>query len=279
MIRFLAFSLILAMAASACGRNDSSTDNETGTAGSETARKNSNSGNETGTTDNETGNSGNENVNADNSGSENWMVLFNGTDTSQWRQYNGETFPDRGWQIEDGLLVFRPEPDPEWTSGRDIITRDTYQDFELQLEWMIEEGGNSGIFYHVLEQPTQAIYWSGLEMQILDNENHPDATQGVDGNRKAGSLFDLLPAVPQNTRPFGEWNEVRIISDGSRVEHWMNGEKILGFERRTPEWYEMLRNSKFRCHNEFGALQRGHIGLQDHGDVVKFRNIRIRRLR
>jgi len=236
-----------------------------------------------GNSDNTAGNvNTNANTNATNSGNDNgngnWITLFDGTDTDQWRQYNSDTFPDRGWQIEDGLLVFRPEPGPEWTSGRDIITRDTYQDFELQLEWMIEEGGNSGIFYHVLEQPNQAIYWSGLEMQILDNENHPDADQGVDGNRKAGSLYDLIPAVPQNTRPHGEWNTVRIKSDGSRVEHWMNGEKVLEFERWTPGWYEMLRNSKFRCHNEFGALQRGHIGLQDHSDIVKFRNIRIRNL-
>lgn len=206
---------------------------------------------------------------------ENWIILFDGTSTDQWRQYNTESFPDKGWQIEEGLLVFRPVPGPDWTSGRDIITKQKFQDFDLRLEWMIEEGGNSGIFYHVLEQPTQAIYWSGLEMQVLDNENHPDATQGVDGNRKAGSLYDLIPANPQNTRPHGEWNEVRIVSKGAKVEHWMNGEKILEFERWTPEWFEMLRNSKFRTHNEFGAMPGGHIGLQDHGDVVKFRNIRI----
>lgn len=215
--------------------------------------------------------------NTNNSESE-WMVLFDGTSTEHWKQYNEDNFPQVGWVIEGDELVFRPEPGPDWTSGSDIITRQKFSDFDLRLEWMVEEGGNSGIFYHVLEQPTQAIYWSGLEMQILDNENHLDATQGVDGNRKAGSLYDLIPANPQNTRPHGEWNEVRIISKGPKVEHWMNGEKVLEFERWTVEWFELLRNSKFSSYNEFGAMPSGHIGLQDHGDVVKFRNIRIREL-
>jgi hypothetical protein len=207
-----------------------------------------------------------------------WINLFDGTSTEHWKQYNADSFPEMGWVIEDDMLVFRPVPGPDWTSGLDIITRQKFGDFELELEWMIEEGGNSGIFYHVLEQPTQAIYWSGLEFQLLDNENHPDATQGVDGNRKAGSLYDLIPANPQNTRPHGEWNDVRIVSSGPKIEHWMNGEKILEFERWTVEWFELLRRSKFRTFNEFGAMPSGHIGLQDHGDVVKFRNIRIREL-
>jgi hypothetical protein len=207
-----------------------------------------------------------------------WIELFDGTSTDQWKQYNKDTFPQVGWVIEDDMLVFRPGGGPDWTSGLDIITRQKFSNFDLRLEWMIAEGGNSGIFYHVLEQPTQAIYWSGLEMQILDNENHPDATQGIDGNRKAGSLYDLIPANPQNTKPHGEWNEVRIVSDGPKIEHWMNGEKVLEFNRWTVEWFELLRGSKFRTFNEFGAMSAGHIGLQDHGDVVKFRNIRIREL-
>lgn len=205
-----------------------------------------------------------------------WTVLFDGSSTDAWRSYNAEGFPSEYWHIEEGALVFRRPA--EATGGQDIITKDTYQDFELEMEWSVSEGGNSGIFYFVLEQPTQGIYWSGLEMQVLDNENHPDAQMGVDGNRKAGSLYDLIPAVPQNAKPFDEWNAVRIVSRGATVEHWMNGEKVLEFTRWTPEWFEMVRNSKFNGHPEFGAMQSGHIGLQDHGDVVKFRNIRVRRL-
>jgi hypothetical protein len=205
-----------------------------------------------------------------------WVTLFDGSDTSAWRLYNGDAFPDQGWVIEEDSLVLRPRADGRPTG--DIITRDVYRDFELRLEWMVEKGGNSGIFYHILEQPDQAIYWSGLEMQVLDDANHPDSFLGVDGNRQAGSLYDLLPIAPKTARPFGEWNEVRIVSRGPHVEHWLNGEKVLAYERWTVDWFAMLRNSKFREHNEFGAMQQGHIGLQDHGDVVRYRNIRIREL-
>lgn len=205
-----------------------------------------------------------------------WTTLFDGTTTDAWRLYNGDAFPDEGWVVEDNNLVFRPRADGQAIG--DIITRDVYRDFELRLEWMVEEGGNSGILYHILEQPDKAIYWSGLEMQVLDDVNHPDSFLGVNGNRQAGSLYDLLPIEPKTARPFGEWNEVRIISNGTHVEHWLNGEKVLAYERWTVDWFAMLRASKFREHNEFGAMQQGHIGLQDHGDVVRYRNIRIREL-
>lgn len=206
-----------------------------------------------------------------------WKLLFDGESADLWRGYNMDSFPQQGWQIENGLLQFQPSTVENQSQGLDIITRETYTDFEFKLEWMVEESGNSGIFYHVLEQERE-IYWSGPEMQILDNENHPDAAQGVDGNRKAGSLYDLIPANPQNTNPFGEWNSVKIVSDGPVVEHWQNGEKVLEYERWTEDWFDMLHESKFQCYPEFGAIRNGHIGLQDHGDIVKFRNIKIREL-
>lgn len=204
-----------------------------------------------------------------------WEILFDGESTEHWREYGMDEFPSEGWVIEDSALVFRaPE---SGSSGLDIITKDTYTDFELNLDWMISEGGNSGIFYHVLEQE-RAIYWSGPEFQILDDENHPDANMGVDGNRKSASLYDLIPAEPQNTLPFGQWNSVRIISDGPTIQHWQNGEMVVEYERWNQEWFDMLHESKFNCYPEFGAIRNGHIGLQDHGDEVKFRNIKIRRL-
>ncbi|WP_083264278.1 3-keto-disaccharide hydrolase [Pseudohongiella acticola] len=205
-----------------------------------------------------------------------WITLFDGSSLDEWRGYNSPDFPDQGWVIEDDALVLRPRADGQ--AAGDIMSKRSFRDFELSLEWLVEEGGNSGIFYHILEQPDQAIYWSGLEMQVLDDENHPDSFRGVDGNRQAGSLYDLLPIEPKTARPFGEWNEVRIVSDGPFVEHWLNGTRVLRYERWTVEWFAMLRNSKFSDHNEFGAMQQGHIGLQDHGDVVKYRNIRIREL-
>lgn len=204
-----------------------------------------------------------------------WQLLFDGESTEHWREYGMDDFPSEGWVIEDGALVFRAQENG--SSGLDIITKETYSDFELTLDWMISEGGNSGIFYHVLEQD-RAIYWSGPEFQILDNVNHPDADQGVNGNRKSASLYDLIPAQPQNTRPFGEWNSVRIVSQGPMIQHWQNGEKVVEFERWNQQWFDMLHNSKFNCYPEFGAIRNGHIGLQDHGDEVKFRNIQIREL-
>jgi hypothetical protein len=206
---------------------------------------------------------------------EGWIDLMS---VDHWKQYNSDLFPERGWKFVEDELIFQPEASEDWTSGLDIITREMFQDFELEMEWMVAMGGNSGIFYFVIEQPSKAIYWSGLEMQILDNENHPDSDQGVDGNRKAGTLYDLIPAVPQNAHPHGEWNAIKIVSNGPIIEHWMNGEKVLEFERFTPEWDDMLFNSKFRNHPEFGASLQGHIGLQDHGDTIRFKNIRIRRL-
>ena len=202
-----------------------------------------------------------------------WRVLFDGTSTDERRGYNSNSLPS-AWKVEGDELVLRPG------SGEagDIMSKRIFGDFELHMQWMVEEGGNSGIFYHVLEQPDQSIYWSGLEMQILDDENHPDSFRGVDGNRQAGSLYDLLPIQPKTANPHGQWNDIRIISRGPMVEHWLNGEMVLRYERWTVEWFAMLRNSKFREHNEFGAMQQGHIGLQDHGDVVRFRNIRIREL-
>lgn len=202
---------------------------------------------------------------------EGWKLLFDGTTTDGWRSYNGEEFPEKGWEVKDGMLTVISQG-----GGGDIITEEKYGNFELKLEWRVQKSGNSGIFYRAMEQPTQPIYWSAPEVQILDNENHPDAEMGEDGNRKAGSLYDLIPAKPQNANPYGEWNSVKIVAEGPKIEHWQNGEKVLEYELWTNEWYEMIRNSKFASHPEFGDARKGYIGLQDHGDRVDFRNIKIK---
>ncbi len=209
-----------------------------------------------------------------------WKLLFDGKSSEGWRLYNHDQFPEKGWKVEDGLLTFDPfDENGERIHVGDIITTKKYENFELKMDWRVQKAGNSGIFYMAIEQPTQPIYWSALEMQILDNEHHPDSDRGKDGNRKAGSLYDLIPAKPQNAKPHGEWNSIMIRVKGAKVEHWQNGEKVLEFERWTPEWYEMLRNSKFVNHPEFGDAREGYIGLQDHGDLVSFRNIKIRELK
>lgn len=205
-----------------------------------------------------------------------WELLFDGESMEHWRVYNQEDIP-AGWVVEDGAMVFDPEQRND-QYGLDIITRETYGDFELKLEWWLSEAGNSGIFYHVIEQKDKALYWSGPEMQILDNENHPDTDQGVDGNRKAGSLYDLIPAVPQNAKSHGQWNSVKIVARGDVIEHWQNEEMVLSFDRSSEEFKELVAGSKFAPHPEFGTAAEGHIALQDHGDLVKFRNIKIRSL-
>lgn len=202
-----------------------------------------------------------------------WRLLFDGESADQWRSYGAEEFPRQGWEISDGSLTVL-----SGGGGGDIITKKKYGNFILKLEWKVEKGGNSGIFYRALEQPKEAIYWSAPEMQVLDNVNHPDANKGKNGNRKAGSLYDLIPAKPQNAKPYGEWNSVKIVADGSYIEHWQNGEKVVEYQLWTPEWYEMLRSSKFKDHPSFGDMHSGHIGLQDHGNTVQFRNIKIKEL-
>lgn len=202
---------------------------------------------------------------------EGWEMLFDGTSTEGWRSYNGDDFPQNGWEVNNGMLTVLSQ-----SGGGDIITAKKYGNFILKLEWRVQESGNSGIFYRAMEQPTQPIYWSAPEMQVLDNENHPDANMGENGNRKAGSLYDLIPAKPQNAKPYGEWNSVQIVAEGSHIEHWQNGEKVVEYELWTNDWYEMIRNSKFASHPEFGDAREGYIGLQDHGDRVNFRNIKIK---
>ncbi len=204
---------------------------------------------------------------------EGWTLLFDGKSTDGWRSYNGDSFPEKGWEIKDGTITHLADK-----GGGDIITTEQYGDFILKLEWKVQKAGNSGIFYRGIEQPSQPIHWSAPEMQVLDNEHHPDAKAGTDGNHQAGSLYDLIPAKPQNAKPYGQWNSVKIVAKGAHIEHWQNGEKIVEYTFWSPEWYEMIRNSKFKCHPEFGDAHKGHIGLQDHGDTVHFRNIKIREL-
>jgi len=207
-----------------------------------------------------------------------WELLFDGETTDGWRGYNQETFPDKGWKVDDGTLVIMGAEGSEAGTGGDIVATETYDDFILKLEWKIAEGGNSGIFYRGLEQEDQPIYWSAPEMQVLDNANHPDANRGENGNRKAGSLYDLIPAQPQTFTGHGEWQQVKIVADGSHIEHWLNGEKVVEYELWTPEWYRMLRDSKFKSHPEFGDAHEGLIGLQDHGTTAHFRDIKIKEI-
>ena len=182
--------------------------------------------------------------------------------------------------IEDGALKCIGSGEGEaGGEGGDIITKKKYGNFELSLEWKVSEGGNSGIFYLARELEGKEIYESAPEMQILDNERHIDAGLGKDGNRQAGSLYDLIPAVPQNAKPAGEWNQASIIVYQGTVVHKQNGEVVLEYHLWTDKWREMCANSKFADWPEFiDTAKEGYIGLQDHGNDVWFRNIKIKEL-
>ena len=210
---------------------------------------------------------------------EGWLLLFDGKTTTNFRGYNNETFPDKGWVVEDGTLHVLGSGRGEAGGGGDIITEKKYGNFEFSLEWKVSEGGNSGIFYLAQEKPGQPIWKSAPEMQILDNAKHPDAKLGVDGNRAAGSLYDLIPGKFEAVKPAGEWNLVKIMVYKGTVVHWVNGEKVLEYHLWTSDWKDMVLKSKFKDYDDFvNTADKGYIGLQDHGDDVWFRNIKIREL-
>lgn len=215
-----------------------------------------------------------------------WTLLWDGKTTDGWRGAKADSFPAKGWSIKDGVLSVHDNGGAESAGGGDIITRKRYADFELSLEFRITKGANSGIKYFV--QPgldpitgagakTSVGSAIGLEYQILDDARHPDAKLGRDGNRTLGSLYDLLTAVAgKRPAPVGEWNAARVIVRGDHVEHWLNGEKILAYERGTPAFRDAVANSKYKSIPGFGEWRDGHILLQEHGDEVSYRNIKIR---
>lgn len=208
-----------------------------------------------------------------------WKLLFDGKTTKGWRGAYMKTFPSRGWAIEDGLLrhVKGTSGSSEAQSGGDIVTIGEYSNFELQLEWRISPGGNSGIKYFVTEAlPKPQGATIGLEYQILDDDRHPDAKMGDHGNRTTASLYDLIPAQDKELKPVGEFNAARLIVNGNHVEHWLNGKKVLQYELRSPELKRLIAASKYKDLPGFGEWAKGRILLQDHGDEVAFRNIKIR---
>jgi len=210
---------------------------------------------------------------------EGWKLLFDGKTTNGWRGAHSDAFPAKGWEIKDGTMTVLPSDGGEATNGGDIVTNEEYSNFELKLEVKLTEGANSGIKYFVTEaeekHPGSAL---GLEFQILDDVKHPDAKNGRDGNRTIASLYDLITAKNKHPKPIGEWNEVKIVSKNRHVEHWLNGEKVVEYERGSKEFNELIKISKYKDRKDFGLADKGHLLLQDHGNHVSFRNIKIRTL-
>jgi hypothetical protein len=208
---------------------------------------------------------------------EGWELMFDGKSTQGWRKYDTTVFPAQGWVADNGTLhCIGSGLGEAGGKGGDILYDKKFKDFDLKLEWKISPGGNSGIFYFVQEIPGEQSWKSGCEMQVLDNLGHPDARLGKDGNRQAGSLYDLIPAVPQNAKPVGEWNTAEILVYQGTVVHFQNGEKVLEYHIGTPDWTKMIKASKFKEFPEFGKYKEGYILLQDHGNDVWYRNMRIK---
>lgn len=212
---------------------------------------------------------------------EGWELLFDGEDHTNWRGVNQDSFP-AGWEVVDQTLHCIGSGMGEAGSeiGGDILYDEQFSDFHLKMDYMISEGGNSGILYLGQEIEDWPIWKTAPEFQILDNERHPDAMLGEAGNRKSASLYDLIPAEPQNTNPAGEWNTAEILVYRGTVVHRQNGETVLEYHLWTDEWKELVANSKFPELNPDWAdvAKSGYIALQDHGDDVWFKNIKIKEL-
>jgi hypothetical protein len=196
-----------------------------------------------------------------------WELLFNGKDFTGWRGVNKSSFPDKGWTVEDGTIKCTSE------GGGSIITQEKYSDFELEWEWKLTNpGANTGLKYYVNERPGDTGgYGYGVEFQLVDNQE--------ENKNSVGAAYDILPAVPgTKAKTVGEWNLSRIVSKDGKVEHWLNGDKVLEYDRFSDEFKKAVANSKFRKEKNFGMHEDGHILLQDHGNVVYFKNLKLKQL-
>ena len=210
--------------------------------------------------------------------SDGWKLLFDGTTTSGWRGAQKEAFPESGWVIENGYMKVLASGGAESKGGGDIVTVDEYGNFDLFFEFMITEGANSGVKYFVTENYASSGSAIGLEYQILDDLRHPDAKMGRDGNRTVASLYDLIPASNKRFNGIGQWNAGHIVSLNGHVEHWLNGFKVLEYERGSENYRKLVSESKYNIYPGFGEADKGHILLQDHGNEVSFRSIKIKPL-
>jgi hypothetical protein len=199
--------------------------------------------------------------------------LFDGKTLDGWRGYEKTGTAETRWHVENGLVTIPGTGEGDTKGQRDLITDATYDQFDVKWEWKIALGGNSGLKYFVLEDQPSAI---GHEYQMIDDERHPDAKIGP--HRQTAALYDVFPAADRPLKPAGEWNDSEVIVKGNHVEHWLNGKRVLQYDLGSPELKAAIAKSKFKNIARFGTLVKGHLLIQDHGDQVWFRNLRVKTL-
>ncbi|HET7695709.1 MAG TPA: DUF1080 domain-containing protein, partial [Vicinamibacterales bacterium] len=197
-----------------------------------------------------------------------WTPLFDGKSLAGWRGYKKENASETRWKVENGMLTLPADDGKDTRGARDIITVDTYDNFDLRWEWKAAPGANSGVKYFVLEDQPAAI---GHEYQIIDDERHADAKIGP--HRQTAALYDVFPAADRPIKPAGEWNVSEVRAHGNHVEHWLNGKKVLEYELNSPKLKDAIAKSKFKDIARFGTPVKGHILLQDHGNQVWYRKV------
>lgn len=205
-----------------------------------------------------------------------WKLIFDGTTTTGWMNARSKMFPASGWEIKDGMLSVNPALKAA-NGGGDIVTVNKFKNFEFSIDFKYTKGANSGIKYFVdTESDNGSLASIGCEYQVLDDLNHPDAKAGINGNRTLAGLYDLIP--PKNVKDNGidSWNTALIIVKGNKVQHWLNGQMTLEYERENEKWKELVATSKFKTSPGFGEVKEGRILLQDHGNFVSFKNIKIK---
>jgi hypothetical protein len=211
-----------------------------------------------------------------------WKLLFDGKTSAGWKGAYKDNFPEKGWEIKDGIIMVQPSAGGESTNGGDIVTKELFGAFDFSFEFKLTPGANSGVKYFVTLSEHNTGSAIGLEYQVLDDKGHPDAKMGMNGNRTLASLYDLIPANKQDRflRPIGQWNHGRIIVyPDNHVEHYLNGIKVLEYKRGSKEYRDLVAISKYKIWPNFGEAKEGRILLQDHGNEVSFRSIKIKVLK